>query len=348
MRWRYLSWVYIKYFIIIFLALELFYVGIDTLMGYKHIPSEFKLQLYYISLTALNAINYILPLSVMFAFIMSFVGLVRANEFVSFFALGASKFGIVLPAFLISVVITLVYIGLNFTDFSYARYFQKNINKGGKVVKSVFLKESNKLIFIGRLDIKNQIATQIRIFEFENGKLKSQLLSPQAKFGNKEWQMQRTYTKTLNDTLALDGAGFVASSGRNRVFLHGFKPKTLENMAQASQAYNIRDAVEALKTAKNSNLDKRPMYAAIYTTICFPFFAPFLMIILYYRLPLTARFFNLALLSFILVLVTLLTWGLLYLLITFVENRLIAPELGIIAPIVLLAFLAVKSAMKNR
>ncbi len=50
---KYTGLVYLKYFIIIFMALELFYIGIDTLTNLKDFPKSANLQLIYLSLLPL-------------------------------------------------------------------------------------------------------------------------------------------------------------------------------------------------------------------------------------------------------------------------------------------------------
>ena len=52
---RYVGWVYLKTFLIVFGALELFYVGIDLLTNLKELPASANLQLLYSGLTALLA-----------------------------------------------------------------------------------------------------------------------------------------------------------------------------------------------------------------------------------------------------------------------------------------------------
>ena len=57
----------VKYFVILFVALTLFYVGIDILTNLKSMPASANLKLLYFGLTSLTAVNYVLPLSLIFA-----------------------------------------------------------------------------------------------------------------------------------------------------------------------------------------------------------------------------------------------------------------------------------------
>ena len=88
---RYVGWLYFKYFAILFIALTLFYVGIDILTNLKDMPASANLKLLYFGLTSLTAVNYVLPLALIFALITSKFSMIRSNELVSFYALGIDK-----------------------------------------------------------------------------------------------------------------------------------------------------------------------------------------------------------------------------------------------------------------
>ena len=68
---KYIGWTYFKYFFILFVALEFFYVGIDVLTNLKDFPQSANLGLLYIAITAVAAITYTLPLSLVFALIIA-------------------------------------------------------------------------------------------------------------------------------------------------------------------------------------------------------------------------------------------------------------------------------------
>lgn len=51
---------YLKNFFIIFIALDLFYVGVDILTNYNTIPDSANLQLLYALFQGMNAVNYVL------------------------------------------------------------------------------------------------------------------------------------------------------------------------------------------------------------------------------------------------------------------------------------------------
>ena len=146
---RYVGWLYFKYFVILFVALTLFYVGIDILTNLKSMPASANLKLLYFGLTSLTAVNYVLPLSLIFALIASEFSMIRSNELVSFYALGIDKNRLIKPPFYIALTITFVYVGLNFTPFAYAYEYGRNIVKLSNLSRTssdIFLKFEGKFV----------------------------------------------------------------------------------------------------------------------------------------------------------------------------------------------------------
>ena len=76
---------YLKNFLVIFLGLDFFYVGVDLLTNYKNIPSSANLQLLYALFQAMNAINYVLPLSIVFGMIVTYFNMLKTNELICIF-----------------------------------------------------------------------------------------------------------------------------------------------------------------------------------------------------------------------------------------------------------------------
>ncbi|NLY03976.1 MAG: permease, partial [Campylobacter sp.] len=123
---------------------------------------------------------------------------------------------------------------------------------------------------------------------------------------------------------------------------------TIEKIYESSNVYSINDAIEAIKTFKNQGVNVGGIKANLYSHIFFPFFAPIMLLILYYYLPPIARFFNIAVLSFLFFMSTVYMWGILYLLQRFSQTGVIAPEIGLIFPIVILVAYAVRLVIKYR
>ncbi|MCD8213511.1 MAG: LptF/LptG family permease [Campylobacter sp.] len=337
---RYIGWVYMKSFFIVFFALELFYVGIDLLTNLKDLPNSANLQLLYFGLTSLSAISYVMPISLVFALIISHINMVRSNELVSFYALGVSKNNLILPPFFIALFITILYVGLNCTPFAYAYDYQKNVAKNTSFSKSTtdsFLKFEGKFIYIKELSSLQKNASDIRIFDINGTKLVSTTFADSAKFKDNHWMLKDVNQTVLPKDLRLGEQGLDIRKFSEIDALNGFKPKSIESANAAEGArFSIPDTLDFILTFKNEGIELNSIKSTFYSLAAAPFFAPFLLLILYYHLPVTGRFFNLAFASFIFIVITLVTWGILFVLTKFSQTSVILPEIGIVLPVILL------------
>lgn len=346
---RYVGWVYLKTFLIVFGALELFYVGIDLLTNLKELPASANLQLFYSGLTALLAVNYVMPISLVLALIIAHVNMVRSNELVSFYALGISKNALIMPPFLIASAATLLYVGLNFTPFAYASEFQKSVATGASFNKSAndgFLKFEGKFIYVKELKPLEKKASDVRIFDINGTDLASATFAKSANFEDNRWELREVSQTTLPKNLELGAVGLTTRNFDELDALSGFTPKSIASASDQSANFSILDALDFIWTFKNEGALLANARSILYSLAAAPFFAPFLALILYYYLPVTGRFFNLAFASFVFVAVTLVVWGVLFVLGKFSQNSFIAPEIGILSPVVVLgayAFWLVKS-----
>lgn len=96
---RFISGIYLKNFFIIFFSLLGFYCGIDLLLNFKDLPKAANLDLLYIMFLSFSAVPYVLPISLIFALVVSLISMIRANEFVSLYALGLSRNYVILFPF---------------------------------------------------------------------------------------------------------------------------------------------------------------------------------------------------------------------------------------------------------
>lgn len=348
---RYVGFVYFKYFLILFIALEFFYIGIDILTNLKDLPKSANLQLLYVGLTSLSAISYTLPLSLIFALIITKFNMIRSNELVSFYSLGISKNSLIASPFFIALFITLGYILLNTTPFAYATEYQKNIsnfNQINRTSSDMFLKYEGKYIYIKELNPLASAANDIKIFDYDGNKLISKVEAKSAVYDSKKWSLNDVNTTTLPKTLEPAKAGLSWEVKKLEEGLKGFDPKTIVSVYDSANSYTIPSAFNSIQIFKNQGVNVNGIKASLYNMIFFPLFAPFMVLILYYYLPITARFFNLALLSFGFFIATLCVWGMLFVLVRFSLNGVVLPEIGIIMPILTLFLFSLYLVFKNR
>jgi len=336
---RYVGWLYFKYFVIIFIALTLFYVGIDILTNLKDMPASANLKLLYFGLTSLTAVNYVLPLALIFALITSKFSMIRSNELVSFYALGIDKNRLIKPPFYIALTITLIYVGLNFTPFAYAYEYGRNIVKLSNLSRTssdIFLKFEGKFVYMDSLNPISGEAKDVRIFDINGSNLRSATFGESAKFIDDAWLLKNAKIVNLPQNIKLGEKGLDIKTPSELKTLENFKPKTIESASAESSAITIPDAVDYILAFKDEGIGLNSTKTTLYNLAFAPFFAPFMVLIIYYFLPVTGRFFNLALKSFIFTIASLCVWGALFVMMRFARNGVVSPEVGVLLPIILL------------
>lgn len=348
---RYVGWLYFKYFVILFVALTLFYVGIDILTNLKSMPASANLKLLYFGLTSLTAVNYVLPLSLIFALIASEFSMIRSNELVSFYALGIDKNRLIKPPFYIALAITFIYVGLNFTPFAYAYEYGRNIVKLSNLSRTssdIFLKFEGKFVYMDSLNPISGEAKDVRIFDINGSNLRSATFGLSARFVDDLWLVKQAKIVNLPQNIKLGEKGLDIKRLGELKTLENFKPKTIENAAAESSAITISDAVDYIQAFKNEGIGLNSVKTTLYNLAFSPFFAPFMVLIIYYFLPVTGRFFNLALKNFIFTIASLCVWGALFVMMRFARNGVISPEIGVLLPVILLGAYAFYLHFKAR
>ncbi|WP_314071301.1 LptF/LptG family permease [Campylobacter showae] len=336
---RYVGWLYFKYFVIIFVALTLFYVGIDILTNLKDMPASANLKLLYFGLTSLTAVNYVLPLALIFALITSKFSMIRSNELVSFYALGIDKNRLIKPPFYIALAITFIYVGLNFTPFAYAYEYGRNIVKLSNLSRTssdIFLKFEGKFVYMDSLNPVSGEAKDVRIFDINGSNLRSATFGESGRFIDDAWLLKNAKIVNLPQNIKLGEKGLDIKTPSELKTLENFKPKTIESASAESSAITIPDAVDYILAFKDEGIGLNSTKTTLYNLAFAPFFAPFMVLIIYYFLPVTGRFFNLALKSFIFTIASLCVWGALFVMMRFARNGVVSPEIGVLLPIILL------------
>ena len=309
---RYVGWLYFKYFMILFVALTLFYVGIDILTNLKDMPASANLKLLYFGLTSLTAVNYVLPLALIFALITSKFSMIRSNELVSFYALGIDKNRLIKPPFYIALAITLIYVGLNFTPFAYAYEYGRNIVKLSNLSRTssdIFLKFEGKFVYVDSLNPISGEAKDMRIFDINGSNLRSATFGESAKFIDDAWLLKNAKIVNLPQNIKLGEKGLDIKTPSELKTLENFKPKTIESASAESSAITIPDAVDYILAFKDEGIGLNSTKTTLY---------------------------NLALKSFIFTIASLCVWGALFVMMRFARNGVVSPEVGVLLPIILL------------
>ncbi len=330
---RFLAFSYLKYFFVTLLSLILFFVGIDYVQSFKSLPHSANLQILYLFYKSLNAIDILFPITLIFALIMLKNRLIRSNELVALYALGYSKRSVLIPIIVISTLLTTIYLVLHLTSFAYANEYAYNIKKYqslSSATSNLFFKYDNDYVYFEKLFPLNQKAENIKIYELEKRRLKRIITARSAQFRQNAWHMKNASVVFVGDDKKLH------TKIQTLSLLQGYKPKILDSVYEGKSSITLLDAFEALSLLKRQSLNLNKIKAVIYFQLFFPFFAPFLMVIIYYFVPVSARVSNLNLFLFFATIISLVLWGVLYTLAKLAFTGSLSPEIAIILPISLL------------
>jgi lipopolysaccharide export system permease protein len=329
----------------------LFYVGVDFITNINKLPDSANLQFLYVLFNLMSAVNYTLPLSIIFAMIVSKFSMIRSNELISMYAAGITKNALILPIFISSLVLTFVYIALNFTPFTYAYEYKSNLLKYNQILSTssdLFLKYEGKYVYFGELNPLKQEVANVKIFDIKNNELQEIVSAQKGVFTDDAWVLEDVLIAKKPKVDENLSAKLETVKLPSMTVLEKFRPRIIENAHLGQSSLSILDAIDAIMFFGKQGINISPIKTNLYLIIFFPFFAPFIVVIFYYYLPLSGRFFNLALMNFIFVFAALAGWGILFVLGKFASSGVIAAEISILLPIVILKITALILYRKNR
>ena len=355
LAYRYVSLHFLKYFTIILSALVFFMLGLDYMENADKLSSSANLLLIYLVYKSFFAIDMLLPISLVFAMISTKLLLIRSNALVSFYSLGYSRVDILKPFILVASVITIFFISLHFSpSFARAGEFSKNIRNNSEYLsptRDLFFTFKKQFIYFSKLSPIQKEAEGIRVFSIKNGSLKEVLVAKNAVYKNNSWHIEEASILTKPDEISFTSLGMKVTKQNDLELLHGFKPKMIDQVYEGKVNFTILDAIEAYLLLKNQNLSTTSIEGSLYKIFVYPFFAPALIVIIFFFVPISVRFLNVSFFSFVAILSTLLVWGILFMLTELANNKTIPNEAGILAPIIvlmLIAFRQYKVSLKLR
>ncbi len=338
---KYISFHYIKYFLIILFALMAFIVGLDYLQNINHLPKSANLVLIYLMYRAFYAIDMVLPITLVFAMIATKLYLIKSNSLVSFYSLGYSKRTILKPFVVVSSLIIVLFIMMHDTKFSRANEISNNIRNFKQYLnptKNLFFTFNHKYIYFGELYPLQRLATNVRVFFITKRNLQELITSKEAIYKNNRWKLTNVHIIKKPKKIEFYGHGITVLNKKSMFVLPNFKPKILNQVYDGRVNFIISEAIDALILFKNQHINISHIKSALYKIFIYPFFAPLLIIIIFFFVPISSRSLNLSLFTFGAILFTLMIWGILFMMMEYAFTKTVSSEIGIIAPIVLLAF----------
>lgn len=346
LAFKYIFFHYIRYFLIILFALVMFLVGFDYMANAESLDISANLIVIYLVYKSFFAIDMLLPLSLIFAMISTKIFLIRSNALVSFYSLGYSRIDILKPFVVVSGIVMVAFISLHsISNFARADEFAKNIRKNAQYLsptRDLFFTYKDKFVYFSRMLPLQESAENIRVFGFDNNSLKEVLVASKARYQDEAWHIDKADIVTKPDNINFDSLGIKVDEQKNLEILQGFRPKMLDQVYEGKVNFTIRDALAAYKLLKNQKINTDTVKSALYKIFIYPFFVPSLIVIIFFFVPVSARFLNVTLFSFGAILSSLIVWAVLFALIELSNNKTIPSEAGIIAPVVILFLVAIR------
>ncbi|MEA1983805.1 MAG: LptF/LptG family permease [Campylobacterota bacterium] len=349
---RYIAFHYLKYFFIIMGALIVFMVGFDYMGNAEGLSSSANLLLIYLVYKSFFAIDMLLPLSLVFAMISTKIHLIRSNALVSFYSLGYSRVDILRPFVVVSSVSVLLFISLHsWSSFARADEFSNNIRKNSQYLsptRDLFFTYKGQYVYFSKMLPLQEKAEDIRVFSIVNSSLKEVLVAKEASYRDGFWHINEADIINKPDDLSFDSYGIDIQNSNNLKILEGFRPKILDQVYEGKVNFTIKNAIDAILLLNEQNINTSSIKGALYKIFIYPLFVPCLIVIIFFLVPVSVRFLNVSLFSFGAILATLLIWGVLFMLIELSNNKTIPSEVGVIAPVVLLFFIALTQWYRYR
>ena len=340
-----IAFLYLKYVFIIVLALVLFFVGFDVMDNLSELPDSANLKLLYTLYRSYYALDILFPVSLIFAMIAAKIALIRSNALVAYYSLGYSKADVLRPFTLIATGLIFIFVLLHFhAPFAKGREYSNNIyaNKiNGTPTEHLFFTYEDYYVYFKELHPLQQIAKGIRVFKLEHNDLREVIISKRARYLDDHWVLEEAQKLVKPHNVGAKSKGIVISEEKDLRLLKDFRPDILDQVYEGSSTYTITDAFEAMKLLDEQNINTDKVKSVLYKTIIYPFFVPFVVIIIFFFVPISPRFLNVTLFSFGALLTTLLIWGIFYTLIQLSNAQTIPGEIGIVLPVVLLGMTSV-------
>jgi lipopolysaccharide export system permease protein len=181
-----------------------------------------------------------------------------------------------------------------------------------------------------------QSAKEVRVFKIQNNDLREVIVAKEAVYRDNYWVLKDAEKVLKPRDIGLKSKGIEILEKEDLRLLKDFKPTILDQVYEGSSSYTILDAFEALKILGQQNVNTDKVRSVLYKTIVYPFFVPFVLIIIFFFVPISPRFLNVSLFSFTALIGTLLIWGIFYALIQLSNAKVVSGEVGILLPVVLL------------
>ncbi|HIP12570.1 MAG TPA: LptF/LptG family permease [Arcobacter sp.] len=336
---KYLLNKYLKYFFIILISLELFFIGFDYLQQMGSLPASANLQLLYLLYNGFFILTITLPLSIVFAWLVTITFLIKENTLVSFYSLGVSKVQVIVPILLTSSILTFILILLQTTPLAYSYEQKSKILKNQFFVNEkshILLKYNDNFVYFEKLYPLEKKATNIRIFKVKDNQLLETIIAKKAYYQNKKWYVIDAKIITRPENLYWDESKLTITYEKFLYTLEAFKPEIINNVYKSKVQYSISDAIYTILLFQKQNLSTNKIKGILYSKVFVPFFVVPLIILIFVYSDISGRFFKIGQFISIGIASVLILWGILFLLQKIAVANIVNSELALLVPLFLL------------
>lgn len=299
------------------------------------------MQILYIYHASTNALSYTVPLTLVLALIISLYSLLVSNKLLAFSALGFSRKKIALPFLFSAFIITLMYIGLSFTQVAYAKERADAILNNtyfSSKKDDIFLHHKESYIYFGNIAPLKKEATNIKIYTLtKEREIDSIILAKSAIYKDDAWLLKNVIITDSTD----DPVKPIIKSELDELrVLEGFKPKILDALFEKELKLSVGDAFSSLELFSDDTISADKIKTMLYYQLFFPFFALGVMVVICFYAPFIRRFSNINTILFLQILFTLTIWGVLFSLVNLGLNGVVKAEIAVVLPLFLLLILS--------
>ena len=341
---KYLLTKFLKYFLIILVSLELFFVGVDILQNMAALPDSANLQLLYVIYNFFYTLTITLPISLVFGWIVTITVFVKNNELVSFYSLSISSQSILKPIMLISSFIIIILISLQMTPLAYSIEKKDRILNNEHFVNekyNIFLKYNEYFVYFKKLYPVEKKAEEIKIFKTLNNDILEVIDAKKAYYQNNRWYIiDATITQKPNN-IDWDKSKLNIHHEKFLHTLEGFEPSIINNVYKAKVQFSILDAIRTILLLEDQDFNTNKIKVILYSQILLPFFALPLIVLIFIYTQASSRFFNTAKFVSFSIFGTLIVWGILFLLQKLATGGVVLAEIAIVAPMLALSLLTI-------
>lgn len=335
---KYLLQKFFKNFIIVLVSMELFFVGIDFLQKFDELPQSANLVILYLLYNSFFTLTLTLPLSIIFAWIITLIFFIKSNEMVAALSLGVRYRQVIRPIFFISTFLVSFLIIMQTTPLAYSYDMKEKIVKGEYFTSSksdIFLKYNDYYVYFNKLYPLKKYAEDIHIYKVVNEDIQEAIIAKKAYFQNNRWYVLDARITKKPNTIDWNNSKITISKEKFLYTLEGFKPKILDSVYETSGNFSILDAISALVLLEEQDVNTSKIRSSLYYQIASPlYFLPLIVLIFAYT-SFNNRFFAVGKFTSITIASTLILWGVFFMLQKFASSGTLNPEITILFPLFL-------------